>query len=100
MSGVLSALLIARGGGADAGMNTRRTAKKLQMALCQKGRFVKINQFQNYSERAERMVTKFVVSEKRETPTGRKKDFVILETYRMADVVVKLAEMYGETNDA
>ena len=79
-------------------MNIKRLMYKLQTALCQKGRHIKINQFQSYSERADRMVTKFVVSERRETPRGVKKDFVILETYRMADVVKTLAELYGEAN--
>jgi hypothetical protein len=42
------------------------------------------------------MVTKFVLTEKRETPTGKKKDFTILETYQLADVVKELARMYGD----
>ena len=77
-------------------MNLRRTANKLQLALCQKGKYIKINQYQSYSERAKRMVTKFVLTEKRETPTGKKKDFTILETYQLADVVKELARMYGD----
>ena len=80
-------------------MNLKAIARKLQTALCQKGRFIKINQFQNYSPRAERMVTKFVVTEKKRDAKGRNKDFVILETYQMADVVKKLAEIYQEPND-
>lgn len=77
-------------------MNLRRTANKLQTALCQKGKYVKINQYQSYSSKAERMVTKFVLVEKRETPTGKQKDFTILETYQLAEVVKKLARMYGD----
>ena len=77
-------------------MNLRRIANKLQLALCQKGKYIKINQYQSYSQKAERMVTKFVLVEKRETPTGKMKDFPILETYQMAEVVKELARMYGD----
>lgn len=76
-------------------MNLKRIAYKLQMALCQKGKFVKINQYQSYSERAERMVTKYVLQEIRETMDGKKKSVTIFESYQMADVVKFLAEMYG-----
>lgn len=89
----------ARGGGADAGgklMNLRRIANKLQLALCQKGKYIKINQYQSYSEKSERMVTKFVLTEKRKTPAGKLKNFTILETYKMAEVVKELARMYGD----
>lgn len=77
-------------------MNLRRTANKLQLALCQKGKYIKINQYQSYSEKSERMVTKFVLTEKRKTPTGKLKNFTILETYQMAEVVKELARMYGD----
>lgn len=77
----------------------RQTANKLQTALCQKGRHIKINQFQSYSERAGRMVTKFVLQETRETPTGKRKAVTILETYQLADVVKKLAAIYGGDDD-
>lgn len=77
-------------------MNLRRIANKLQTALCIKGRYVKINQFQNYSPKAERMVTKYVVSEKRTLESGETKDFVIIETYQMAEVVKELARIYGD----
>lgn len=76
-------------------MNLKRIAYKLQMALCQKGQFVKINQYQSYSERAERMVTKYVLQEIRETMDGKKKSVTIFESYQMADVVKFLAEMHG-----
>lgn len=79
-------------------MNIKRLAYKLQTALCQKGRYIKINQYQSYSTKAERMVTKYVLSEKK-TVNGKHKDFIILETYRMPDIVKTLAEMYGEAND-
>lgn len=77
-------------------MNLRRVANKLQTALCQKGKYIRINQYQSYSEKAERMVTKFVLTEKRNMPDGKRKDFTILETYKMAEVVKELARMYGD----
>lgn len=79
-------------------MNIKRLAYKLQTALCQKGRYIKINQYQSYSEKAERMVTKYVLTEKRTLKNGKRKDFAILETYKIADIVNTLAELYGEAN--
>lgn len=79
-------------------MNLRRLANKLQLALSTKGRHIKINQFQNYSERTGKMVTKYVLSE-RKTVKGKSKNVTIMETYRMADVVRKLADLYGEANE-
>lgn len=73
----------------------RVLSRKLQTAFCQKGRYIKINQRQTYSERAERMVTKYVLQETRETDTGKQKTVTILETYQLADVVKKLAALYG-----
>lgn len=67
-------------------MNLRRTMYKLQTALCQKGIYVKINQQQHYAEKSERMVTKYIVKIDKVT---------ILETYQQAEVVKKLADIYG-----
>ena len=53
-------------------MNIKQLAYKLQTALCQKGRYIKINQQQMYSERSERMVTKYVLQEKCVTEKGTK----------------------------
>lgn len=80
-------------------VNIKRLAYKLQTALTQKGRFIKINQYQNYSPKAERMVTKYVVVEKKPNKYGKLKDFVILETYQMAEVTKMLAELLQEEND-
>lgn len=80
-------------------MNTRRLAKKLQTALCLKGRHIKINQYQSYSAKSERMVTKFVLQEVQETPNGKRKSVTLLETYQMADVVMLLAKLYEELNE-
>lgn len=80
-------------------MNLRRVANKLQTALCEKGRYIRINQYQSYSEKAERMVTKFVLTEKRLMDGGKVKNVTIAETYQMADVVKTLAGMYGESDE-
>lgn len=76
-------------------MNLKILAYKLQTALCQKGRYIRINHFQSYSEKAKRMVTKYVLTEKRTLETGERKNVTILETYQMADIVKTLAELYG-----
>lgn len=69
---------------------------KLQTALSMRGRYIKINQYQSWSQRQQRMVTKYVVCEKRMV-NGKFKDVAILESYQMADVVVGLAAMLKET---
>ena len=84
--------------GGDAGRKYRevcavhlnRIMRRLQTALCMQGRRIRINQYQHYSEKAERMVTKYVLSEERDTG-GRRSCVVILETYRMAEVVTVMA---------
>ena len=76
-------------------MNLRKTANKLQTALCTQGRYFKINQYQSYSPKAERMVTKFVLIESIRDDEGKIGNVAILETYQMADVVKKLVEIYG-----
>lgn len=76
-------------------MNLHSTARKLQTALSARGRHIKINQYQSYSERAERMVTKLVVCEKRRIE-GKEKDVIICATYQMADVVKTLAALLND----
>ena len=75
-------------------MNLHATARKLQTALCQKGRYFKINQVQSYSPKAERMVTKYLLIETNEV-NGRRVNTTILETYSLVDVVKTLADLYG-----
>lgn len=75
-------------------VNLRQTMYKLQTALCQKGVYIKINQKQHFSEKAGRMVTKYVLQEK-QTHNGKMKNVTLLETYQQAEVVKALAEMYG-----
>lgn len=75
-------------------MNLRKTMYKLQTALCQRGRYIKINQMQTYSEKNKRMVTKFVLTEKQYTD-GRQKTVTLLEAYQAAEVVKYLSNAYG-----
>lgn len=73
-------------------MNLKRLMYKLQTALLCKGIKVKINQYQSYSEQNKRMITKYVLT----TPQqhGEKvKDEKLLESYRLSEVVQKLAEL-------
>lgn len=76
-------------------MNLRHTMYKLQTALLQKGVRVKINQYQCWSEKSKRMVTKYVLSDMR-IVNGKEKYVPILESYQIPDVVKKLAEMYRD----
>ena len=76
-------------------MNLRRMAHKLQTALYQRGRYIKINQMQAYSQKAKRMVTKYVVIETVPLADGGRKNTTLLETYQLADVVKTLAGLYG-----
>ena len=73
----------------------RALVAKLQTALTQKGRYIKINQFQSWSDRQQRMVTKFVVCEKRMI-NDKYKDVSILETYQMAEVAKGLASLLND----
>lgn len=73
-------------------MRLNAIAKKLQKALVHKGIRVSINQYQRYSEKAERMVTKFVVTKPEYFPEENKwKNVAVCESYRMVDVVQTLA---------
>lgn len=69
-------------------------AYKLQTALMCKGIKIKINQMQAYSEKRDRMVTKYVVYEYR--PDEKPKNVTLLETYQIADVVKLLASRYSD----
>ena len=77
----------------------RQTAHKLQMALCKSGRYIKINQYQAFSPKTERMVTKYVLQEVKATEEGKRKSFTILESYQLADIVKKMASIYGGDDD-
>ena len=59
---------------------------RLQTALNAKGRRVKINQMQTWSEVQKWMVTKYMIMEN---------NAVLLETYKTEEAVKALAEMLG-----
>ena len=67
-------------------------ASKLQKALTMNGRYITINQNQFYSDKLEKMCTKYVLKEKMEID-GKMKDMTLLETFRMVDVVNFLADL-------
>lgn len=67
-------------------------ANKLQKALTLNGRYITINQNQFYSEKLEKMCTKYVLKEKMEID-GKMKDMTLIETFRMVDVVNFLADL-------
>ena len=73
----------------------RQVAHKLQLALCQKGIYIKINQFQVYSEKTKRLVTKYVLQQNAIAQNGKMKNVTLLETYQLAEVVKTLAAIYG-----
>lgn len=75
-------------------MNLKRLAYKLQTALLQQGMKVKINQYQSYSEQNKRMITKYVLTIPIENG-NQIKNKTVLESYRLSEVVQKLAELYG-----
>lgn len=67
-------------------------ANKLQKALTMNGRYITINQNQFYSEKMEKMCTKYLLKEKVEID-GETKNVTLLETFRMVDVVNFLADL-------
>ena len=67
-------------------------ANKLQKALTLNGRYITINQNQFYSEKLEKMCTKYVLKEKMEID-DKMQNFTLLETFRMVDVVNFLADL-------
>lgn len=73
-------------------MNLKRLMYKLQTALLCKGVRVKINQFQSYSEQSKRMITKYVLTIPKQHGDKIKNE-KLLESYRLSEVVQKLAEL-------
>lgn len=74
-------------------MNLKKTVYRLQTALIRRGRYIKINQYQKYAEKAGRMVTKYVCYEKRLT-NGKMKNVIICESYQVSDVVKALVALF------
>ena len=67
-------------------------ARKLQRALILQGRPIKINQTQVWIEETKRMATKYTVKEQK-TVEGKMKDEVLMDSYKLAEVVKCLADM-------
>lgn len=67
-------------------------ANKLQKALTMNGRYITINQNQFYSDKLEKMCTKYVLKEKMEID-DKMQNVPLLETFRMVDVVNFLADL-------
>jgi hypothetical protein len=67
-------------------------ANKLQKALTMNGRYITINQNQFYSEKLEKMCTKYVLKEKMEID-DKMQNVTLLETFRLVDVVNFLADL-------
>ena len=67
-------------------------ANKLQKALTMNGRYITINQNQFYSEKLEKMCTKYVLKEKMEID-DKMQNVTLLETFRMVDIVNFLADL-------
>ena len=67
-------------------------ANKLQKALTLNGRYITINQNQFYSEKLEKMCTKYVLKEKMEID-DKMQNVTLLETFRMVDVINFLADL-------
>lgn len=76
-------------------MNLKSIAYKLQKALCLRGRYIRINQVQFYSSELRKMSTKFILKEKIFDEEGKEKDFTLLETFKLIEVVNFLAEQLG-----
>ena len=55
-----------------------------------------INQLQSYSEKAERMVNKYVIVQTEKQMDGRNKNTTLLESYQLAEVVKLLAGLYKD----
>lgn len=78
-------------------MNMRRLMYKLQTALCVRGTKIKINQRQTWSEKSERMVTKYVIlKEIFDKEQQRSRYETAFESYQTADVVKYLAGLLDD----
>lgn len=78
--------------------NYRTVARKLQTALAMSGRKISINQYQTYSAKAGRTVTKYVLSEYvQHGDNGKYQN--LFESWSLPDVVKFLANMYSEVSN-
>ena len=79
--------------------NLRGKMKKLQTALVKNGLIVKINQNQFYSEDQKRMITSYQIALLVDTydtdqNEWKKKNYEILKSCSMVDIIMCLLEMY------
>lgn len=85
--------------GDDHMANLRGKMKKLQTALVKNGLIVKINQNQFYSEDQKRMITSYQIALLVDTydpdqNEWKKKNYEILKSCSMVDIIMCLLEMY------
>ena len=69
----------------------RRLAAKLQTAHAMQGRRFFLNQYQSFSEKTGRMVTKYVLTERNE----KGKRIIVCESWQLVDIVAFLAGELG-----
>lgn len=74
-------------------MGLRKTADNLLIALNRSGQSVRMEQKTFFSRKYERIMTKYTV--KRTNPATGKKE-KLLQTYKLAEVVQLLAELFKE----
>lgn len=76
-------------------MRLHKIAERLQAALCQRGRMIRINQMQYYSKSDGRRGTVYQVCETvTDDDTGKKTVEVYCKSTRMIDVVLALRALY------
>lgn len=76
--------------------NLRQLTRKLQQAIAiQRGRRISINQYQQYSAKAQRTVTKYVLSE---YDAEKKKYRALFSSWSMPEVVKFLANVLQGEN--
>lgn len=82
-------------------MNARRLMYRLQTALNLRGYRIRINQYQCWSDKSERMVTKYVAATEKINPrTGRPHSVSICESYHAVEIVKALAELLNSDSNA
>lgn len=74
-------------------MNLHKMARQLQLALCERGRRVKINHIQFFSDGTGKPKTMYVAVETEKMPNGRVKNTEICTSTMMADIVKALASL-------
>ena len=81
--------------------NLRALARKLQQAIAIRcNRRISINQYQTYSTKAGRTVTKYVLSEYQADKSGKGKYTTLLESWSLPEVVKYLAGILNQNGGA